>query len=127
VISILRQHGFLLAGSAGSHQKWRNDSSAKQVIVPYHRGRILPLGTMKAIIEGSGIDRAHWVKQPATKLYTVRSRSVSLRCHPSFWYDFSCEGRLVRELSSPPKPFDNRIPPLSKASCQPPNRFQTAS
>ncbi|MCC7175637.1 MAG: type II toxin-antitoxin system HicA family toxin [Bryobacterales bacterium] len=62
VISILRRNGFTLVGSSGSHQKWRNDSTAKQVIVPYHRGRILPLGTMKAIIEGSGIDLAHWIK-----------------------------------------------------------------
>ena len=62
VISILRRHGFTLAGSAGSHQKWRNILTAKQVIVPYHRGRILPLGTMKAIIEGSGIAPANWIK-----------------------------------------------------------------
>jgi predicted RNA binding protein YcfA (HicA-like mRNA interferase family) len=61
VISVLRRHGFVLAGSAGSHQKWRNVSTAKQVIVPYHRGRILPLGTMKAIIEGSGIDPVNWI------------------------------------------------------------------
>ena len=60
VISILRRNDFALAGSAGSHQKWRNDSTGKQVIVPYHRGRILPLGTMRAIIEGSGIDPADW-------------------------------------------------------------------
>lgn len=62
VISILRRHGFVLAGSAGSHQKWRNVSTAKQVIVPYHRGRILPLGTMHAIVEGSGIRAADWIK-----------------------------------------------------------------
>jgi predicted RNA binding protein YcfA (HicA-like mRNA interferase family) len=62
VISILRQHGFALAGSAGSHQKWRNVLTAKQVIVPNHRGRVLPLGTMKAIIEGSGVDPANWSK-----------------------------------------------------------------
>jgi predicted RNA binding protein YcfA (HicA-like mRNA interferase family) len=60
VISILRRHGFELAGSSGSHQKWRNVDTAKQVIVPYHRGRILPLGTMRAIMEGSGIDPAAW-------------------------------------------------------------------
>ena len=59
---VLRRHGFLLAGPAGSHQKWRNVVSAKQVIVPYHRGRILPLGTMKAIIEGSGIHPVDWSK-----------------------------------------------------------------
>jgi len=62
VISILRRHGFVLAGASGRHQKWRNLSTAKQVIVPYHRGRILPLGTMRAIIEGSGIGAADWVK-----------------------------------------------------------------
>jgi predicted RNA binding protein YcfA (HicA-like mRNA interferase family) len=50
VISVLHRHGFALAGSAGSYQKWRNVSTAKQVIVPYHRGRILPLGTMRATI-----------------------------------------------------------------------------
>ncbi|NWF84210.1 MAG: type II toxin-antitoxin system HicA family toxin [Bryobacteraceae bacterium] len=62
VISIPRRNGFALAGSVGSHQKWRNASTAKQVIVPYHRGRILPLGTMRAIIEGSGIAPSNWIK-----------------------------------------------------------------
>ncbi len=60
VISVLWRHGFGLSASAGSHQKWRNVSTGKQVIVPYHRGRILPLGTMRAIIEGSGINPAAW-------------------------------------------------------------------
>ncbi len=60
VVVILRRNGFLLAGSMGSHQKWRNVSTIKQVVVPYHRGRILPLGTMRAIIEGSGIGLARW-------------------------------------------------------------------
>jgi predicted RNA binding protein YcfA (HicA-like mRNA interferase family) len=62
VIAILHRNGFTLAGSAGSHQKWRNFSTTKQVIVPYHRGRILPLGTLRAIIEGSGIDAAKWAE-----------------------------------------------------------------
>jgi predicted RNA binding protein YcfA (HicA-like mRNA interferase family) len=62
VISVLRRHGFAFAGSAGSHQKWRNVSTAKQVIVPFHRGRILPLGTMRAIIDGSGVDPEDWSK-----------------------------------------------------------------
>ncbi|MCC6859416.1 MAG: type II toxin-antitoxin system HicA family toxin [Bryobacterales bacterium] len=30
VISILRRNGFTLAGSSGSHQKWRNDSTASR-------------------------------------------------------------------------------------------------
>ena len=60
VITILRRGGFRLAGSSGSHEKWRNATTGKQVIVAYHRGRILPLGTMRAIIEGSGIERDRW-------------------------------------------------------------------
>jgi predicted RNA binding protein YcfA (HicA-like mRNA interferase family) len=37
-------------------------ATGKQVIVAHHRGRILPLGTMRAIIEGSGIALAEWLK-----------------------------------------------------------------
>jgi len=61
VVAILKRHGFVLTGQSGSHQKWRNLSSGRQVIVPYHRGRVLPLGTMRSIIEGSGVPPATWV------------------------------------------------------------------
>lgn len=57
---ILRRHGFAHIATSGSHQKWRNAETGKQVIVPNHRGRILPLGTMRSIIEGSGISREEW-------------------------------------------------------------------
>jgi hypothetical protein len=30
--------------------------------VAHHRGRILPLGTIRAIIEGSGIALAEWLE-----------------------------------------------------------------
>jgi predicted RNA binding protein YcfA (HicA-like mRNA interferase family) len=62
VITVLRRHGFVRVGQSGSHQKWRNAATSKQVIVAHHRGRILPLGTMRAIIEGSGIAIAEWLK-----------------------------------------------------------------
>jgi hypothetical protein len=39
-------------GVSGSHQKWRHPLTGKQVIVAQHRGRMLPLGTMRAIIRG---------------------------------------------------------------------------
>ncbi|MEO7145756.1 MAG: type II toxin-antitoxin system HicA family toxin [Bryobacteraceae bacterium] len=61
VFAVLQRAGFRLIGSSGSHRKWRNTLTGKQVIIPYHRGRILPLGTMRAIIEGSGIDVAKWL------------------------------------------------------------------
>jgi len=62
VISILRRHGFLRVASSGSHQKWRNSATGKQVIVAVHSGRVLPLGTMRAIIEGSGIELSAWLE-----------------------------------------------------------------
>jgi predicted RNA binding protein YcfA (HicA-like mRNA interferase family) len=55
VIRILQQHGFFLISQRGSHQKWRNQDLGKQVIVPYHKSKQLPLGTIRSIIEGSGI------------------------------------------------------------------------
>lgn len=55
IVKILQQHGFTLISQRGSHQKWRNQETGKQVIVPYHKGRQLPLGTLRSIIEGSGI------------------------------------------------------------------------
>jgi predicted RNA binding protein YcfA (HicA-like mRNA interferase family) len=48
--------------ASGSHQKRRHPLAGKQVIVAHHRGRVLPLGTMRAIIEGSGIEPSEWMK-----------------------------------------------------------------
>ena len=61
VIAVLKRHGFERVKSSGGHQKWRHPASGKQVIVAYHRRKILPLGTMKAIIEGSGIRLEDWL------------------------------------------------------------------
>ncbi len=55
VVRILERYGFILISQRGSHQKWRNQDTGKQVIVPYHKGKQLPLGTLRSIIEGSGI------------------------------------------------------------------------
>ena len=62
VIHILRRHGFTHVATSGSHQKWRHAGTGSQVIVAYHRGKVLPLGTMKAIIEGSGIELSEWLR-----------------------------------------------------------------
>ena len=55
VIRVLRTHGFVLISQRGSHQKWRNAETGHQVIVPYHKGKQLPLGTLRSIIDGSGV------------------------------------------------------------------------
>jgi len=38
----------------GSHQKWRH-ANGRQVIVPMHGSKPIPIGTLKSIIEGSGL------------------------------------------------------------------------
>jgi predicted RNA binding protein YcfA (HicA-like mRNA interferase family) len=55
VIRILQRYDFTLVSQRGSHQKWRNQNTGKQVIVPNHKGKDLPIGTLNSIIDGSGI------------------------------------------------------------------------
>ncbi|MFN2622078.1 MAG: type II toxin-antitoxin system HicA family toxin [Chthoniobacterales bacterium] len=55
VTKILQRHGFALAGQRGSHQKWRH-ANGRQVVVAVHASKPIPIGTLKSIIEGSGID-----------------------------------------------------------------------
>ena len=62
VTAILKRNGFVLVGQSGSHQKWRNSETSKQVIVAQHKGKVLPLGTMRSIIEGSGVAVKDWQK-----------------------------------------------------------------
>ena len=60
VESLLRAHDFVLVSQKGSHRKWRNERRRLQVIVPEHRGRTLPLGTLVAILKGSEIPESEW-------------------------------------------------------------------
>ncbi|MBC8527342.1 MAG: type II toxin-antitoxin system HicA family toxin [Candidatus Cloacimonetes bacterium] len=52
---VLRKFGFVLVSQKGSHRKWRSYQTNKQVIVPIHKGKDLPIGTLKSIISGSGL------------------------------------------------------------------------
>jgi predicted RNA binding protein YcfA (HicA-like mRNA interferase family) len=38
----------------GSHQKWRH-ANGRQVIIAMHGSKPIPIGTLKSIIEGSGL------------------------------------------------------------------------
>jgi predicted RNA binding protein YcfA (HicA-like mRNA interferase family) len=55
VIKVLRKRGFELVAQSGSHQKWRH-ANGRQVIVAMHGNKPTPIGTMKSIVEGSGLD-----------------------------------------------------------------------
>jgi predicted RNA binding protein YcfA (HicA-like mRNA interferase family) len=54
VIKVLRKAGFILVGQSGSHQKWRH-TDGRQVIVAMHGNKPIPIGTLKSIIQGSGL------------------------------------------------------------------------
>ena len=47
---LLERYGFALISQKGSHLKWRNLDRQLQVIVPYHKKRDLPIGTLRNII-----------------------------------------------------------------------------
>jgi len=57
VVRTLKAHGFVLINQKGSHQKWRH-ANDRQVIVPLHGNKPIPIGTLKSIIEGSGLSVA---------------------------------------------------------------------
>ena len=61
VEALLRRHGFELVSQRGSHRKWRHAPSNRQVIVPEHRGRQLPLGTLREILTSAEIPDAEWL------------------------------------------------------------------
>jgi predicted RNA binding protein YcfA (HicA-like mRNA interferase family) len=54
IVRVLRKHGFALFSQSGSHQKWRHPNG-RQVIVAMHGSKPVPIGTLKSIIQGSGI------------------------------------------------------------------------
>ncbi len=56
----LKKAEFQLISQKGSHRKWLNFESGKQVIVPYHKGKDLPLGTLMSIIKGSGLSKEYF-------------------------------------------------------------------
>jgi predicted RNA binding protein YcfA (HicA-like mRNA interferase family) len=43
-----------MVSQKGSHQKWRH-ANGRQVIVAMHGNQPIPIGTLKSIIEGSGL------------------------------------------------------------------------
>ena len=57
---LLRKYGFELVSQKGSHRKWRNPETHSQVIVPYHSGKDLPVGTLRNILTTAEIPDKEW-------------------------------------------------------------------
>ncbi len=56
IIRILKQKGFVLDRSRGSHQVWLHPVSRKRAIIPMHK-KDIPTGTLYAILKQIGIDK----------------------------------------------------------------------
>jgi predicted RNA binding protein YcfA (HicA-like mRNA interferase family) len=59
---MLAKHGFILISQKGSHRKWRHPFSGLQVIVPFHKGRDLPFGTLRQIMTNAEIPEEEWIR-----------------------------------------------------------------
>ncbi len=57
---LLANYGFELVSQKGSHRKWRNHISGRQVIVPFHSSQSLPLGTLRSILTNAEIPEFEW-------------------------------------------------------------------
>lgn len=54
MIALLEANGFEYVSSNGSHRKYRNQTSGKTVIVPFHSKDLKP-GTEKNILKAAGL------------------------------------------------------------------------
>lgn len=62
VEKILQRYNFQLISQKGSHRKWRNNELELQVTVPEHRGKILPIGTLRNILITAKIPESEWIQ-----------------------------------------------------------------
>ena len=60
VEKVLRRYGFELISQRGSHRKWRHPENGRLAIVPEHRGRVLPPGTLRSIAAGADLPDQEW-------------------------------------------------------------------
>ena len=58
--AVLSRYGFSVISRKGSHRKWRHAEKRLQVIVPFHQGRQLPLGTLRNIMLNAEIPESEW-------------------------------------------------------------------
>jgi predicted RNA binding protein YcfA (HicA-like mRNA interferase family) len=55
LVSALKRLGFVEARQTGSHLVLKRDQPPTRVVVPMHAGRVLKLGTFKAILDDARI------------------------------------------------------------------------
>lgn len=62
-IKKLKKAGFILKRqAAGSHEIWFNSQTQRTVTVTHHEGKDFKQGTLKAMLEDSGLTREEFVR-----------------------------------------------------------------
>jgi len=61
VIRKLRRLGFEGPFGGGQHLVMRHPQTGKKITVPMHKGRDIPIGTLRAIVREAGVDVKEWV------------------------------------------------------------------
>jgi predicted RNA binding protein YcfA (HicA-like mRNA interferase family) len=56
IVRLLKQKGFVLDRSRGSHQIWLHPASRKRAVVPMHN-KDVPTGTLYTILKQAGIEK----------------------------------------------------------------------
>ena len=56
VVRVLKKLGFIERGQKGSHLHLVHPEKNKRTTVPMHKGREIPIGTLKAILRDAEID-----------------------------------------------------------------------
>jgi predicted RNA binding protein YcfA (HicA-like mRNA interferase family) len=57
LIRIIEKRGFVFSRASGSHQIFRHPQTGRRVVIAFHRGKIIPPGTLLNILREAGIER----------------------------------------------------------------------
>jgi len=55
LVRALKRAGFVEQRQRGSHLHMKRESDGKRVTVPIHKGRVVPIGTLRAILRDADI------------------------------------------------------------------------
>ena len=56
VLDILKKDGWYVVAQKGSHVQLKHPKKKGKVTVPVHKGKVLPIGTIKSIFKQAGIE-----------------------------------------------------------------------
>jgi len=61
VVKKLRRLGYEGPFGGGKHVFMRHPETRQKIAIPWHRGRTIPVGTLRAILRQVGVTRDEWL------------------------------------------------------------------